>query len=208
VALAIAGAPDPGTTAVLRALDEEGASATFFVVGSRALRHPELVRAIHRGSHRMASGGFGDDPVAFRGPARLARDLRRTEQAVADATGEDVLARLYMAPQGVRGPATWAGARAAGYRLVAWTRAVWPDGLADARSAARVAVGGLEPGAVIAIGPAAADRPGGPAAAVRAVCAQARARGLEVAPLEEVTGLAPTGLTSRGTAAEEPVTCP
>ena len=32
--------------------------------------------------------------------------------------------------------------------------AVWPDGFDDPRSAARIAVGGLEPGAVIAIGPA------------------------------------------------------
>ncbi len=52
VCLTIDDGPDPRTTPILLdILDEHQAKALFFVIGSKALRHPELVREMERRGH-------------------------------------------------------------------------------------------------------------------------------------------------------------
>src|SRR5262245_65290978 len=54
VALTFDDGPDPrSTSAILDLLDEAGAKATFFVIGSKAEAHPELVRRIHDRGHAI-----------------------------------------------------------------------------------------------------------------------------------------------------------
>jgi len=181
-ALALAVAPTRDTPAVLDALGEAGARATFFVVGEYARNRPDMVRRIHRDGHDLASAGLAARPIAFRGPYGVARDLRATEEIVADALGDDLLTRLFLAPDGIRGVATWVGARHAGYRMVSWSRAVWPAADDGAAAIAHRAVGGMEPGAVVAIGPSArnAAATSALATAVGDICRGARGRGLEL----------------------------
>ncbi len=185
-ALAIAVAPGPDTPAVLDALARAGARATFFIAGERARSRPDMVRRIRDDGHDLASAGLVTRPIALRGPAGVARDLRATEEIVAEALGDDVLLRLFMAPDGIRGLGTWVGARHAGYRMVSWSRAAWPTAHDGAAAIAHRAVGGMEPGAVIAIGPPA---PGGAttsAAAMTAICDGARSRGLELVGVDDL----------------------
>ncbi len=185
-ALAIAVAPGPDTPAVLDALARAGARATFFIAGERARSRPAMVRRIRDDGHDLASAGLATRPIALRGPAGVARDLRATEEIVAEALGDDVLLRLFMAPDGIRGAGTWLGARHAGYRMVSWSRAVWPAADDGAAAIAHRAVGGMEPGAVVAIGPPA---PGGAttsAAAITAICDGARGRGLELVGVDDL----------------------
>jgi peptidoglycan/xylan/chitin deacetylase (PgdA/CDA1 family) len=57
VALTFDDGPDPATTPrVLDVLKQEGVKATFFVVGTKLKRHPELARRIvRRGTHSAAT---------------------------------------------------------------------------------------------------------------------------------------------------------
>jgi peptidoglycan/xylan/chitin deacetylase (PgdA/CDA1 family) len=56
IALSFDDGPDPAITgAILDVLGRHRMTATFFVVGERALRHPDLLRRAHREGHVIAS---------------------------------------------------------------------------------------------------------------------------------------------------------
>ncbi len=64
VSLTFDDGPDPATTPRLLALLEQaGVRATFFVLGERADRYPELMEAIRRGGHEIASHGGAHRPL-------------------------------------------------------------------------------------------------------------------------------------------------
>jgi peptidoglycan/xylan/chitin deacetylase (PgdA/CDA1 family) len=66
--------PDPdGTPAVLDALDEADAKATFFLVGEQLMRHHAIAREIHQRGHELALHCFEHaDPDVW--PPPVARD--------------------------------------------------------------------------------------------------------------------------------------
>lgn len=76
--LTIDDGPDPDDTPrILDLLDRHEARATFFVVGERAARHPELVDAIVQRGHGLAHHTQTHPAGTFwcAGPRRLAREL-------------------------------------------------------------------------------------------------------------------------------------
>ena len=115
--------PGPTTPAVLDALAEAGARATFFVLGRQAERHPELVRRIVADGHQLASHGYDHGVLIFRGAGHVEDQLRRAERAAEDGgrRRRDV-ARLPGAP---RLPRAGDGPRRAARGL--------PDGRLDLR---------------------------------------------------------------------------
>jgi polysaccharide deacetylase family protein (PEP-CTERM system associated) len=70
--------------------------ATFFVVGQVAQAHPELVRAMHRAGHEVASHGWDHRRVHRLTPDEFREDVRRSRAALEDVTGEAVVG--YRAP--------------------------------------------------------------------------------------------------------------
>jgi peptidoglycan/xylan/chitin deacetylase (PgdA/CDA1 family) len=133
VALTFDDGPNPITTPkILAILARGGHRATFFLVGSKAQAHPELVREIHRAGHTLGLHGFFHDRLyAFKPPGRVVADVRAAQQAVADACG--VRPTLLRPPMGHVSPRTVAGARRAGVTLVSWSVAAL-DGLRGATS--------------------------------------------------------------------------
>ena len=117
--------PGPSTAQMLDALAGEDARATFFVLGRQVDRHPDLVQRMVEEGHQVASHGYDHGILIFRGPAHVADQLWRTEEAVARAAGEGAMTHFFRAQHGYRGPATAIGARRAGYRLAAWTRGIF-----------------------------------------------------------------------------------
>lgn len=77
--------PDPEITPrVLDVLEKAGAQATFFVMGRKALAHPEVVRAMVEKGHAVGSHGF-DHLHAWRvSPQATWRDLRRGHAKVGE----------------------------------------------------------------------------------------------------------------------------
>ena len=91
--LTIDDGPDPeDTPAILKMLEAAGATATFFVIGEKAERWPELIRAISEAGHgienhtlthpqfsfwRAGSGRYGVRLLRRRRSSRRRRDGRR-----------------------------------------------------------------------------------------------------------------------------------
>ncbi len=119
LALTFDDGPDPRwTPAVLAALAEAGARATFFVLGSRAAEHPELVRRMLAEGHAIELHGHEHLRHPASGPAAVTADLDSALDAL-HGLGADP--RLWRAPWGDLAP--WSEALAAdrGLRLAGWT---------------------------------------------------------------------------------------
>lgn len=82
IALTFDDGPDPKwTPAIADVLDEFGVNATFFLVGSQAARHPEIVQRLVRDGHQI-----GNHTFTHTGLATGSQRLRRTQLAVTEAT--------------------------------------------------------------------------------------------------------------------------
>lgn len=88
VALTFDDGPHPAhTPALLDVLGASGVPATFFLVGRRVRRYPELVRRAVREGHELGNHGYAHLPIVFLPRKRLESEIRRTEAAIGDAAG-------------------------------------------------------------------------------------------------------------------------
>ena len=136
VALTFDDGPHPdGTPAVLDALDALGWTATFFVLGVEARRHPELVRETVRRGHEVALHGDAHRYLIARAPWTAYDDLARARDSVADIAG--VQPRWWRPPYGVLSGPGLVAARRLGVQPVLWS--AWGrDWRADATAASVV----------------------------------------------------------------------
>jgi len=121
VALTFDDGPHPVTTRrILAVLAATGHRATFFVLGTKARLHPEVVREIHAAGHTLGVHGDRHDRLhAFRMPWRVRRELLRAARSVEDAIG--VRPWLFRPPLGHTSITTTRGARRAGMTIVGWS---------------------------------------------------------------------------------------
>jgi peptidoglycan/xylan/chitin deacetylase (PgdA/CDA1 family) len=121
VALTFDDGPDPRwTPPLLDLLDAHAQRATFFVIGDRAARHPELLCEIVRRGHEIANHTWSHSYLtAFRSAKELAIELERANALVANTTG--VRPRWFRPPVGVLSPPIPVASEMAGLRLVSWT---------------------------------------------------------------------------------------
>ncbi|MDB5378976.1 MAG: GlcNAc deacetylase, Carbohydrate Esterase Family 4-like protein [Rubritepida sp.] len=122
VALTFDDGPDPEVTPqVLDLLDAHGAKASFFVLGSRAERHPALLREMLGRGHGVENHTH-DHPFGFAcmGPVAQWREVRRAQEAIAAACGQ--APRYFRAPMGLRNPLLDPALAAEQLSLVSWTR--------------------------------------------------------------------------------------
>lgn len=131
IALTIDDGPDPQITpAVLDILDRAGAQATFFCIGERALRHPELCREIVRRGHAVENHSQRHrHTFALRGYRFFRRELELAQTTLQTITG--VLPRFFRAPAGLRNPFLDPALQHTGLQLVAWTRRGFDTRCAD-----------------------------------------------------------------------------
>ncbi|WP_298183333.1 glycosyltransferase [Saccharomonospora sp.] len=97
VALTFDDGPDPvWTPQILEVLNKHDVPATFFVVGSMAARHPELVRDIHESGSELGVHTFTHPDLAQVSSWRVERELDQTQMVLAGAAG--VTTRLFRPP--------------------------------------------------------------------------------------------------------------
>ncbi len=84
------------TLRVLDLLERRGASATFFLLGWVADRHPGLVREIRAQGHEVACHGYAHRLIYAMDRDAFRADVRRAKLAIEDAAGAPVLG--YRAP--------------------------------------------------------------------------------------------------------------
>ncbi len=128
VALTFDDGPDAaGTPKVLRILDRDGATASFFCVGSRAARDPGLVREIVAHGHDVENHTFQHQNVfAFRRSRGLTSEIGRAQDLLTELSGRAPV--FFRAPMGIRGPWLQSVLTRFDLSLVSWTRRGY-DGL-------------------------------------------------------------------------------
>lgn len=84
------------TEQILQTCADANTHATFFVLGWIAERYPNLIKRIAEAGHELASHGQMHDRVGELGRERFAEDLKRSIDAIGQASG--VRVRGYRAP--------------------------------------------------------------------------------------------------------------
>jgi peptidoglycan-N-acetylglucosamine deacetylase len=120
VALTFDDGPDPSTTPqVLELLAEHGARATFFVIGEKARRHPDLVRRIRDQGHEVGTHGFRHDWRAILTPARALAQVQQGIDSVLKALGTPP--RYFRPPYGVTTPGLAVALGQGALTVVGWS---------------------------------------------------------------------------------------
>jgi len=121
--------PDPvHTRKVLDILDAHDAKATFFVIGRKVERHPDVVKEIVERGHAVGVHGYAHDRLfSLRGPRRVRRDLERAVRALEKVTNERPT--LFRPPVGHTSPTIARIAEQLGLTMVGWSVAGY-DGIA------------------------------------------------------------------------------
>jgi peptidoglycan-N-acetylglucosamine deacetylase len=111
--------PDPmWTPRCLQVLAEANARATFFMIGTQARRHPELVRAIARAGHVIGNHTFTHAHPWRISAKRAQAEVREGAAAIADIAG--IAPTVFRPPHGARRRSMLQEARAQGETVVMW----------------------------------------------------------------------------------------
>ena len=84
------------TRYVIDLLEEMGSSATFFVLGDVAKRHPDLVSEIADRGNEVASHGWNHEFVYHQDPSSFLEDVQKSLNLLQDITGQPIFG--YRAP--------------------------------------------------------------------------------------------------------------
>jgi peptidoglycan/xylan/chitin deacetylase (PgdA/CDA1 family) len=109
-----------GTVAVLEALREGRATATFFLVGEQVEKLPSLAGEITAAGHAVGVHGYRHTLLLRRLPAAVREDLARAADVIGSATGVEPV--LYRPPYGVFTPAALRLVRKLGWSPYLWSR--------------------------------------------------------------------------------------
>lgn len=162
VSLTFDDGPDPeATPKLLRLLAARDARATFFLIGTRAARHPEIVRAIAAEGHEVGNHTWHHRNAWFLGPRATEEEVVGGARVLAEITG--TLPTLYRPPWGIVNVPALRAARRAGFTTVLWS--VQPEGLRPraAEDQLRCCARRLDDGAIVCLH----DAPGLPGAPER-----------------------------------------
>ncbi len=81
--------------------------STFFVLGSVARRHPNLIKEIRNRGHELGSHGYSHRLAFAQTPAQFSREVIRSKRVLEDISGHSVLG--FRAPNfSIRNDNTWA----------------------------------------------------------------------------------------------------
>jgi peptidoglycan/xylan/chitin deacetylase (PgdA/CDA1 family) len=187
VALTFDDGPDPAATPrLLRLLGTRDVRATFFLIGERARRHPDVVRAIIDAGHEVGNHTWRHRNAWLLPPAAAAREITEGARILGDILGRPP--RLYRPPWGIVNAAALATARRLGLVTVLWS--VQHEGLRPRSPAAQLhhVADRLHDGAIVDLH----DAPGLPGAPERLLATMPglldvlEARGYAAVPVGEL----------------------
>jgi peptidoglycan/xylan/chitin deacetylase (PgdA/CDA1 family) len=122
IAITLDDGPDPDVTPrVLELLASRGATATFFCIGERARRLPDLCREMVRQGHGVENHSRRHLPTfALRGIGGIRSEVAAAQESIAQACG--TAPRFFRAPAGIRSPLLDPVLHEMRLRLTSWTR--------------------------------------------------------------------------------------
>ena len=190
IALTIDDGPDPEVTPrILELLARSGAKATFFCIGERACRHPELIREIVQAGHAVENHTQHHSPLFwFYGVGRLRREIELAQTHLTALALRPP--RFFRAPAGLRSPLLDPVLQRLGLQLVSWTRRGYDTREQQSGVVAERLTRGLAAGNILLVhdGNAARDAHGTPIVleALSLVLAAARTKGYQWVLLRDV----------------------
>jgi len=164
VAITVDDGPDPDVTPqVLSQLAEHRARATFFCVGARVERYPDLAREIvHRGHDIENHSQRHRHNFSLMGPRGLSAEISRAQDTILRVTGSRP--RFFRAPAGLRNPFLDPVLARLQLRLASWTRRGFDTVSANSDAVYRRLASPLQSGDILLLhdGNAARSRRGAP----------------------------------------------
>jgi peptidoglycan/xylan/chitin deacetylase (PgdA/CDA1 family) len=145
IALTFDDGPDPVyTPRLLDILAAHHARATFFMIGARAERHPEIVARVAAEGHSIGNHSWDHPSFPFISRAERCEQVLACARAVSPYDG-----RLFRPPYGHLDLDSWLDIDQMGYRTVTWKiePGDWDDKAASA--IAEAVMTKLQPGAVV-----------------------------------------------------------
>jgi peptidoglycan/xylan/chitin deacetylase (PgdA/CDA1 family) len=187
--LTIDDGPDPFVTPqVLDILDRYAAKATFFCVGEKAARYPDLCREIARRGHAVENHSqHHRHYFALLGRSGFMRELQTAQDTLTTITGQRPL--FFRAPAGLRNPFLDPVLTRLELRLASWSARGFDTRIGDVERVESRLVRGLRAGAILLLhdGNAARTQDGVPVILIvlPAVLAAASAANLRFVTLRE-----------------------
>ena len=151
MALTIDDGPDPIVTPqVLDTLDRYAAQATFFCVGEKAARYPDLCREIVRRGHAVENHSqHHHRHFALMGRSGFMRELQAAQDTLTSITGQGPL--FFRAPAGLRNPFLDPVLARLGLRLASWSARGFDTRIGDVEYVRNRLLRGLRAGAILVL---------------------------------------------------------
>ena len=147
IALTFDDGPGPYTAHLLDVLDQYGAKATFFLIGSKVSSQANIVRSIHARGHQLGNHSWSHPELPKLPVDQIADEIDRTNDAIKQATG--VTPAILRPPYGAVNSAVLEQLRLRGMSSILWSVDTrdWADRNSDIVCSRAVA--GAHPGAII-----------------------------------------------------------
>jgi peptidoglycan-N-acetylglucosamine deacetylase len=161
--LTIDDGPHPGDTPeLLKMLKKYNARATFFTIGRRVQKYPELALAILRDGHTLANHTQTHPVLSFWSflESRLAREIDQCNQSLCAATGETP--RWFRAPAGMANLFLHFLLCDRNMKLIGWSARGFDGLLHNTEAMAGRICKSIQPGAIILLHEGRRDRQGRP----------------------------------------------
>ena len=149
IALTIDDGPDPVVTPqVLDMLDNYATQATFFCIGEKAARYPDLCREIVRRGHAVENHSqHHRHNFSLLGYAGIRRELQAAQDTLTAITGQRPL--FFRAPAGLRNIFLDPVLTRLGLRLASWSARGFDTRINDVERVKNSLLRGLQPGTIL-----------------------------------------------------------
>ena len=147
IALTFDDGPGPYTAHLLDVLDQYGAKATFFLIGSKVSSQANVVRSIHARGHQLGNHSWSHPELPKLPVNQIAGEIDRTNDAIKQATG--VTPAILRPPYGAVNGVVLEQLRLRGMSSILWSVDTrdWAD--RNSEIVCSRAVAGARPGAII-----------------------------------------------------------
>lgn len=184
IALTFDDGPVGLSAAVLDILAAEGAPATFFVIGDRAVERPELLRRMAAEGHLIGNHsqhhGTGFD---WKRPAGMLAEMEEANKTIERIAGVKPL--LFRPPYGITNPALAKAIRRSGMHSIGWSLRSYDTNYRDGEALLKRVLKNLRSGDVLLMH----DRLPLTAGILTGLIRAARERGFTFVPLHQLLGI-------------------
>ena len=147
IALTFDDGPGPHTAHLLDILDQYGAKATFFLIGSKVSGQASIVRSIQARGHQLGNHSWSHPELPKLPVDQIASEIDRTNEAIRQATG--ITPSILRPPYGAVNGVVLEQLRLRGMSSILWSVDTrdWAD--RNSQIVCSRAVAGARPGAII-----------------------------------------------------------